>query len=452
MLPEALRRFFDVYRIGPCRILVAVSGGADSTALLLAITDLRDDGFEIVCGHVNHHIRGAEADEDEAFVRSTCERLGVPFHVADGSLDSDAVRSHGVEAAARAIRTSRLQEVRADVGAGFIATAHQMNDQAETILMRLFTGSGIAGLRGIHPVRDDGFIRPLLGVRRAEIEAFLQSRGVTPRIDAMNTDPRYLRVRIRESLGAYDARTIENIAAVADQARQQWSALEALIDSAEKSFVEALAGQTRFTGWPNDPRLRRALLHRHIQRLDPTREISAADLERIDAELATIQRLTVTKSLELVRRDGLLILRFRPAAETAGFEVALGCGAAAFVPTIATTVAVRPAAAGSERTSADRTTQLIQLPAGAAPEFLVRNRRDGDRFRPLGLGGEKKLKDFLIDRKIAAEERDRIPLVLWNGEIVWVAGIEVADGFKVTTDAGNLYELSIRRLSDSRLA
>jgi tRNA(Ile)-lysidine synthase len=305
-------------------------------------------------------------------------------------------------------------------------------------------------LRGIHPVRDDGFIRPLLGVRRAEIEAFLQSRGVTPRIDAMNTDPRYLRVRIRESLGAYDARTIENIAAVADQARQQWSALEALIDSAEKSFVEALAGQTRFTGWPDDPWLRRALLHRHIQRLDPTREISAADLERIDAELATIQRLTVTKSLELVRRDGLLILRFRPAAETAGFEVALGCGAAAFVPTIATTVAVRPAAAGSERTSADRTTQLIQLPAGAAPEFLVRNRRDGDRFRPLGLRGEKKLKDFLIDRKIAAEERDRIPLVLWNGEIVWVAGIEVADGFKVTTDAGNLYELSIRRLSDSR--
>lgn len=445
MLLESVRRFVRIHRIEPCRIVAAVSGGVDSTALLLTLTQLRDDGFIVACGHVNHHIRGVDANEDETYVRELCAHLVVPFSSADGSLDPELVRRHGVEAAARDIRTARLQEIRSALGARYIATAHQMNDQAETVLMRLFTGSGFAGLRGIHPVRADGFIRPLLSVPRSVIEAFLRGRGVTPRADRMNADPRYLRVRIRESLRAYDASVIENIAGVADQAREQWSALEALIDVADKSFVESDAGQTRFTGWPDDPWLRRALLNRHIQRLDPTREISSADLTRVDGELATIQRLTVTKSLELVRRDGLLILRRRPAAQTAAFEVALACDAEVFIPSIAAAVAVRPAAAGSEHSSADRSTQLIQLPAGAPAEFVVRNRRDGDRFRPLGLGGEKKLKDFLIDRKIAVEERDRIPLVVWNGEIVWVAGIEVADAFKVTADSGDLYELSVRR-------
>lgn len=443
MLLEAVRRFFAEHGIEPCRIVAAVSGGVDSTALLITLTTLRDDGFEIICGHVNHHIRGVEADDDESYVRELCVRLRVPLWVADGSLDPDLVRRVGVEAAAREVRTAKLQEIALTTRARFIATAHQKNDQAESILMRLMTGTGIAGLRGIHPVRGDGFIRPLLEVSRPEIEAFLQARGITPRFDRMNADTRYLRVRVRRALASFDAATIDNLAAVAAQARDQWAALERLIDEADARFTRASPQQTRFEAWPEDTWLKQALLHRHIQRLDPTREISAADLTRIAAGLDAIKRLTVTRSLELVRRGEELVLRRIPRpAET--FELALRPGEEVRIPEASAAMSIRRIANTTTVASEDRTTQVVQLPSGADPLFTVRNRRNGDRFLPLGLAGEKKLKDFLIDRKVPAEARDRIPLVLWKGAIVWVAGVEVAEPFKVTRGDGDLYELTFR--------
>src|SRR5438105_4192523 len=252
-------------------VLVAVSGGPDSIALLLA---LREAGVTIFAAHINHHLRDAESDDDERFVRDFCEREGVRLWVADGSLDPDQVRHHGIEAAAREIRRARLQEIRSAAGASHIATAHHKNDQAETVLMRLMTGAGLAGLRGIHPIRADGMIRPLLEATRADVDAFLRERGVVPRIDRSNADPRFLRNRIRTVLAQLDPSVIENLAAIARQAREQWTILERIIDEADTSI--ATKNETRFRQFPEDPWLRRALLYRHVRRLDPaTREISA---------------------------------------------------------------------------------------------------------------------------------------------------------------------------------
>src|SRR3954465_14824885 len=187
MIPEAIRRFFATHGIaGP--IVVAVSGGVDSTALLLALIEM--GGIEISAAHVNHHLRGVESDDDEAYIRELCARYDIPLRVADGQLDPEAIRHRGIEAAAREVRHARLREI---AGTRLIATAHQKNDQAETVLMRLMTGGGIAALRGIHPVRDDGVIRPMLEVTRPEIEQFLEERNVTPRFDRSNADPRFLR-------------------------------------------------------------------------------------------------------------------------------------------------------------------------------------------------------------------------------------------------------------------
>src|SRR5712691_5996617 len=208
-------------------LLVAVSGGPDSTALLLALQEI---GTPIVAAHVNHHLRGPESDADEAFVRELCDRYRVSLRVADGSLDPDAIRHRGIEAAAREVRHARLHAIRGEVDATHIATAHQKNDQAETILMRLMTGGGLAGLRGIHPIREDGIIRPLLEVSRAEIEAFLQERGVVARTDRSNSDPRFLRNRVRALLTQFDANVIDNLAAIAAQAREQWTILEEIVD------------------------------------------------------------------------------------------------------------------------------------------------------------------------------------------------------------------------------
>lgn len=433
-----VREFIVKAAVAPCRLVAAVSGGADSTALLLALADLRTDGFGVTGAHVNHHLRGEESDADEQFVRDLCARLRVPLRVADGTVDAERVRARGLEAAAREVRYAALATIREEEGARFVATAHQKNDQAETVLMRLVTGSGIGGLRGIHPVRDDGFIRPLLDVTRDEIEAFLRERGVIPREDRSNADPRFLRNRIRALLQELGG--VDHLAAIAEQARLQWPILQRAIDEAERGSVEANEQQTRFVAWPADPWLRQALLHRHIRRLDPgARDVSARDLARLATELDTIQRVTVTRNLELVRDRASLILR-RPLTPTADFELELTPGSPVYIPELQTTIGIARAASPPELTRR-RDRQVIELPAGADPRFTVRNRRDGDRFTPLGLAGSKKLKDFLIDRKIAAEVRDRLPLLLWNDQIVWVAGIEVSDRFKVTgSPSGVLYE------------
>jgi tRNA(Ile)-lysidine synthase len=433
MLAESIRRFFAKRRIDACAIVAAVSGGTDSTALLLALAELRDDGFTIAAAHVNHHLRGAESDEDEAFVRALCEPLNVPLHVADGTLDEQRVRDRGVEAAAREIRYVRLLEIREAANAAFIATAHQKNDQAETVLMRLLTGSGIGGLRGIHAVRGDGIVRPLLDATREEIDAFLRERGITARHDRSNDDPRFLRNRVRvivRELGA-----IDNLAAIAAQARQQWPILERAIDDAEAGCAEIGEDETRFRRFPGDPWLRQALLHRHIHRLDPAaRDVSANVLARLAGDADTLKRVSVTKALELVRKDHVLILRKR-IPETPEFEYELRPNEPVRIEPLNVTMYLVPHHSNSA------TQQLFQLLPDSAEMFTVRNRRTGDRFHPLGSPTPKKLKDFLIDRKIAAELRDRIPLLLWNDEIVWVAGVEVSERFKVTDSPGDRYEV-----------
>jgi tRNA(Ile)-lysidine synthase len=449
-LPDVVANFLSDREIGPCRVVMAVSGGLDSTALLLVLHEL--PGFEIVAGHVNHHLRGEESDGDERYLRELCARLSVQLVVEDGALDPERVKHAGIEAAAREVRIAKLQGIRERICAKYVATAHQKNDQAETVLMRVFTGSGLAGLRGIHAVRDDGIIRPLLGVTRAEIEAFLRERGETPRCDRMNADPRFLRVRIRKTLSEYEPSVIDNLAAIADEAQERWPSVERAIDEVED--VEVTDDETCFRSLPDDPWLRRALLHRHIRRLDPqARDVSRADLERIEQQLETLQRTTVTKNLELVRSSALngaaaaspprgggaasaprraeLLLR-KIRKPTAHFEYNLVLGECIFIAEINATMSV----------TADGQ-QPFMLPTSAEPTFLVRNRREGDRFHPLGAPGSKKLKDFLIDRKVAKEARDRLPLLIWNGEIVWIAGVEVSERFKVRDGGGDLYAATI---------
>lgn len=432
MFVDSVRQFFVRQAIPPSRIVVAVSGGGDSTALLLALAELRAEGFEVVAAHVNHHLRGADSEADEQFVRDCCTILGVELHVADGTLDPLAVKMRGVEAAAREIRFDRLQQMRAAAGARYIATAHHRDDQAETVLMRLISGGGLGALRGIQPRRDDGIIRPLLSSSRADVEAFLAEREIVARFDRSNSDLRFLRNRVRAMLRDLDPAAATHLAALADEAARQWPHLERVIDMAEAASVQITSDETRFVSWPDDLWLRQALLHRHILRLDPdARDVSAADLKRVATGVGQTKRISVTRSLELIRRSEILILRRRPLA-IAAFEYPARLGEATLIPELSLVAHVARLPAGSPAPRTDTPMrQQFALPCGADPQFVFRNRRDGDRLQPLGMAGSRKLKELLIDRKIPRERRDAIPLLIWNGDIVWVAGVEISERFKI---------------------
>lgn len=432
---DHVRQYFAGNGIEPSSLLLAISGGIDSTALLLLMVDLRDDGWDIAAAHVNHHLRGADSDADEQFVRDLCARLDVPLEVCDGTLDPRRVRDVGIEAAAREVRYRLLGDVRARRSTRYLATAHQMDDQAETVLMRLVGGGGIASLRGVHAVRDGWILRPLLGLRRSALEAFLDARGITPRHDIANDDPRFLRNRVRRVLRELDATPA--LARFATEMQEQWPLVERLIHDAETQHAVVLPRETRFASFPENAWLRQALLHRHIVRLDPqARDVSARDLQRLSRELERVRRISVTARLALIRQADGWILR-APPEPTPDFEVAVIPGEPVWLPHANVTLHV-----DLHRGPRDTTLrQLIQLPPGSDPRFIVRNRREGDRFQPLGLARPKKLKELLIDRKIAAGLRSSLPLLVWNDEIVLVAGVEVSEKFKVTTAPGDVFRV-----------
>jgi tRNA(Ile)-lysidine synthase len=452
VLSDAIDDFLAGQRIGPSHLLVACSGGIDSTALLVALGDLRERGFRVTCAHVNHHLRGEESDEDEDFLKRLCAELHVPLAIADGTCEPQAIRHRGLESAAREVRQEALKKLGARVGADFIVTAHQLNDQAETVLMRLVTGSGIERLRGIAPRTDDGFLRPLLSLSRTEIEAFLAERGLSGRRDSSNADRRFLRNRMRHELlpmlEACNPRIMQTLAETAEQTGAVIELLEPLIDAARQRAIRRSPDEAAFRvdAMPENRWLRNALLHREIRRLDPAaREISAADLRRLSDALATTTRISVTKELELVSRGAERILRRRlPVSQP--FESPIEVGNTVQIPGQAIRVSLVRAQDAASGARGDPTRQLFQLPPGSDHgSFSVRNRRPGDRFRPLGLREEKKLNRFLIDRKIPKDDRERLPLLLWNGRIVWVAGVAVSDEFKVTDLPGDIYEVSWER-------
>ncbi|HVQ74346.1 MAG TPA: tRNA lysidine(34) synthetase TilS, partial [Candidatus Binatia bacterium] len=184
-------------------VLVAVSGGADSVALLHVLHDLAPRlGLTLHAGHVHHGLR-VEADQDAELVAGHCRQLGIAVHLERVCIDRARTDGDepwaGFEAEARRVRYRAFRRLAAVAGAGCVATAHTADDQAETVLMRLAQGAGPRGLAGIPPVRGP-FIRPLIEVSRAEIEADLRRRGMVWADDAMNRDPRFLRTRIRHEI------------------------------------------------------------------------------------------------------------------------------------------------------------------------------------------------------------------------------------------------------------
>lgn len=430
-------------------VLVAVSGGADSVALLDVLRDVRRAlDLTLACAHVHHGLR-AEAEADADFVRRLCERLDLPFH-----LERVTVRTkppwEGLEAEARRARYAALDARARSLGAHRIATGHTADDQAETVLMRLLQGAGPRGLAGIAPVRGP-VIRPLLETRRDEILAHLASRGLDWVEDATNRDSRFLRNRIRHDVLPFLAQVVgagivESLcrsaalhgALIADLEGQARSALELVATRGPSGVVFPVAD---LLGRPpelacqmlllaaaesGETRPRRAAVHRAMRRLL---------LPHAPRRSVRLGRLSLERSGPWLRvgppsLPGLVARSFRAPGSVELTELGLRLDARClergpdYLP---------PRDARRVAFDADR------LPA----TLVVRARRSGDRFVPFGGPGERRLTSFLIDAGVPRWERPRIPLLEAAGEIIWVAGVRRGQRAPVAADTKRILEVTL---------
>jgi tRNA(Ile)-lysidine synthase len=427
------------------RVLVGVSGGADSVALLWALVALTAEWrLDLHALHVDHQLR-ADSARDATFVEALGRRLGVPVTVARVRVASGG----SIEAAARLARHGALEATATRLGAQRIALGHTADDQAETVLMRLFEGAGVRGLAAIPPVRGR-IIRPLIEMRRRDVEHALRSAGVEWIDDPTNLDPKFLRNRIRHELlpllaSAYDGDVVPALMRAAALAREATDALDQLAGRE----LERLA-----TVEPDG-----AL----TLPLAPLRALPSFIAPEVLRQAAA--RLGGTASLRAWAHRGLARVTALPrprrpfrlggvTVEVGGDRVRLGRERPAALPTRALAVpgsvelpeirrAVHATILDAAGYDVPRDASIVAFDADALPCMLVvRGRRRGDRLTPFG-HGERRLKTLLIDAKVPRWERARIPVVEAAGEIVWVAGVRRGAVAPVTERTRRVLQLSL---------
>jgi tRNA(Ile)-lysidine synthase len=419
-------------------LVVALSGGADSTFLLDLLTRLPDYNLRLVAAHLNHCLRGAESDADEEFCREAASRHAVPFESRRVDIRLMAADSRlNLEDAGRRARVEFLDEIRGTYGAAAVVLAHHADDQAETVLMRLLRGSGMTGLSGMAYRNARGYVRPLLDISRSEIERYLRRCGLEWREDASNSDTAYLRNRIRHQLlpllEEYNPAIRARLAATASVLGGDETLLNELT---ERTFTETCrigegrvvcgVGQLRAL----NPALRRRVLRHAFKQLAGTlegvslRHIEAicdlVDSARPNSRLPLPQGVAAVREYEtlLLLPVGVDVLRLRSAnvPESGLLITEPGCyqlPSGGYLSVEMSAAALFPPDSG---------TAYFDLARTPFP-WLVRTFRPGDRMTPFGMSGRKKVKDIFIDRKVPSSERRRIPL-LWQGDdLLWVAGV-----------------------------
>ncbi len=430
-------------------VLVGVSGGPDSLALLHLLNRLRED---LQCGlyacHLDHMFRGGEAEADARLVESLARQWRVPF-VMERVNVPEYVERHGLspQQGAREVRYRFYRETAARLGASRVALGHQADDQAETVLLSLIRGTGLKGLGGIPPVREGVFIRPLLETRRKQIESYCQSYGIPYRVDSSNLKEVYLRNRVRLELiplleEKYNPGVVDSLNRLAVIVRDEDGYLEAVarraLDDAAESGEEGKI--TFFIEKMNcyPPAIKRRMVMMAYRALAGHRRSPAFEhVERVIGAASCRRfrgKIELPGGICLVKRHRFLeMIRNRSGPQVPFYQYPLKVPGVTRIPEVGRSIlaeTVEAAGVGDPRRfSADQAVldqETLQGP------LCVRRRRDGDVFFPLGAGGRVKLKKFFIDLKVPREKRDAIPIVTCGNDIVWVAGFRPGEPWRVT--------------------
>ena len=469
-------------------LLAGFSGGADSTALILSLSSLMSGrgGWpsSLTAVHVDHGLRPGGAERDALHAEQFCKTHDIPFFLCRAAVDP--AQGFGLEDAARKARRDSFLQAAQERGAKVIALAHTQDEQAETVLMRLFEGAGPKGLAGISsqtllreesakgdPSRGEPalskslkvfIVRPLLRVSRAEVMAYLEARGAQWVEDETNSDETRLRnlVRrriipiLRETMGGA---VTERIAGSADHLSDAIETLEASVDDACGAFLSKEGNHVRIfplSGVRLLPSAVRAGLWSAALKTGGGAAGRRMALERI---IKSIDRLALEsgpsatlslpgKSRAWRRYDSIFIGIPDEESPLPEDEVSLAIPGRTVHPGLCIEIEASPPVEGGEAPDGKFAADLdsLSLPEG----IIVRTRRPGDRFYPPGGAGERKLKEFFIDRKIPRLEREYIPLLASGDEIIWAVGHAVSEKYRSRPGSRQFVALTARTVKDIR--
>lgn len=441
-------------------ILVALSGGADSVALLLLFLDLQSKiDFDICAAHLNHGLRGKESQEDEKFVKELCQKFDIRCITSKEDINKRAKQSRtSVEVAGREARLTFLKKVSQKLKASKIAFGHTMNDQAENVLLRLIRGSGTKGLSSMRP-SEGNTIRPLLSISRQEIESYLRFKKSSYRIDSSNEDMRFARNKIRHELipflkEEYNPEIAETLARTAAILSEE----DAFLDSLTSNILarEAKIKNTSVTiSLELFKHLPSALSRRIIRRI----------MQIIKGNLRKITFKDIEKARELVmrsqgNRNALLpsginvriyedtitfassshsdsvIQEFHQSLKIEGVTEIHGQSVS-----IEAKILKRQDFKGNLKTGGEEKAFLDFEKTGA--ELSVRTFKKGDAFYPFNSPGKKKVSSFFIDKKVPQEIRKKALMITSKDHIVWVAGYQIDDRCKIDRNTKKILILNL---------
>ncbi len=452
-------------------VVVAVSGGPDSVALLKLLYDInqsKGQDWKLYVAHLNHMLRGEESERDEGFAAELASSLGMNFHSKKVDVRQEAQRTRStIEEAARRARYSFFEEMAKEFGISVVAVGHTADDNAETVLHRIIRGTGLAGLAGIPPVREISsgskimLIRPLIHTWRQEILDYLAEKGMSYRIDSSNLQASHLRNRIRlevlPSLEKCNPKVKESLVRLADTVGREY----AILEEEAKGIVDNYLTQegtnyileiTPLRGQPSF--LKHMVFRAVLGRIDlPLKKVDSKHYEGLASLVEGWSGpISLPLGWEAEGREGKIIFsgwprrRFSPAHNPP--------------ETILNVPGITKLSNGSEvkaevmdwkegflehfKRTKTKEEELFDLEKLELP-LRARVRRVGDRFWPLGATGEKKLKDFFIDEKIPRPRRDDWLLVCDGKHPIWVEGLRIDDRVKITNLTKKVLKLTISR-------
>jgi len=435
------------------KVLVAVSGGPDSICLLHILDRLaKEMDLSLHIVHINHGIRKRESKREEKFVSDLAHRMGLAISVESLDVPSYARRKKlTVEEAARDLRYKVFESLAKKIGAKRIALGHTSSDQVETVLMHLLRGSGPQGLSGISPVRKSGstlIIRPLIEISREEILDYLKKNNLAFCLDSSNRRIEYFRNKIRLKLlpflrENYNKNIDDALLRLSEILKEENAYWEKVVERVLHKIVSLESGKIlvdlrRFLRY--NVAVQRRVLYSVFGGIVSLRQIEA--IRSLAHKSPQGKRINLGKRFSVRKEGDFLIFSTFPERRIRKFTYPIRVPGKNEIEGLNLTVNTRIV---DFHPISDRETNTAYFDVDKInlKGLMLRNRREGDCFRPFGLRGTKKLSDFFIDRKIARHLRDYVPLLVEGDDILWVVGFRRADKARITEDTRRILEVQV---------